>query len=301
MVGLTTKLLLALMNDLVSNCEEKRCTVAVKNILLAYNGGVSSKAAVNAAILMHKKYDAHVTGLLAHGHSRINANMRSWMPKSMRASLKEMEAEANAKIRQKFFFGTADIDPDKLHWIEERGRSNATVAEYARMYDLTVVGQHDVLQGSEHLELHPDQIAIKSGRPVLILPKDWAATEVNEHAVLAWNGRRTATRALADAMQILETKKLITVLTVDTGKLCESLKGIDVETALQRHGVQVKSVRIRSEGRSVGQAILDFCQQQNAGLLVTGTYEHSVFREGLVGGVTNKIVSEAKLPVLMSH
>jgi len=276
--------------------------MAVKNILLAYNGSASSEAALKAAILMHAKHDTHVTGLLAHGCSKIDANLRPWMPNSMRESLLEMEDEANKRIEAQFFSSAqAHIAGDKLHWIAERGRSNATVSEYARMFDITVVGQHDALLGAEHLELHPDRIAVKSGRPVLVFPKDWDEPNINEHAVLAWDGRRTATRALADAMQILETKKLITVLTVDNGKIGEPLKGIDVEVALRRHGIEVEMVRVKSQGRSVGQTILDYCDERGAGLLVTGAYEHSVFREELMGGVTNKLVRQAKLPVLMSH
>ena len=276
--------------------------MAVRNLLVAYNASPSADAALRAALLMHRKYDAHVTGLLAHYGSRIDVSMPQWMPESMKASLRELEAAEHERIATRFRESAAAVVPaDMLHWIDERGRADATAAQYARMYDVTIVGQHDVMRGAEHLGLHPDRIALKSGRPVLVVPKVWDAHAIHEHAVLAWNGRRAAARALADAMQILETKQLVTVVTVESGDLGQPLHGIDVETALRRHGVNVEMVKLAPGRGSVGATIIEYCTERGAGLIVTGAYEHSMFREQLVGGVTATLVAEATLPVLMSH
>lgn len=276
--------------------------MSVKNILCAYNGAPSSDVALRAAVLMHKKYNAHVTGLFAYGGSRIDSNLRSWMPKTLQSSLLKVENDLCENVESQFRKITeAKVQGDYLHWISEKGRSNATVADYARMFDITVVGQFDSVLGAEHVELRPDHIALRSGRPVLMIPKNWSEDAISDHAVLAWDGRRTATRALADAMQILETKRLITVLTIDNGKKIAPLNGICVEDALTRHGVEVERVHVKPKGRTVGQAILDYCKETEATFLVAGAYEHSIFREELVGGVTNTIVSQADIPVLISH
>ena len=49
---------------------------------------------------------------------------------------------------------------------------------------------------------------------MLIVPRDGAPEALGDRAFVAWDGRRSAARALADAMQILETKSLVTILTV---------------------------------------------------------------------------------------
>lgn len=276
--------------------------MGIKNILLAYNSSNSSKAALRAALLMQKKYDAHLTGLLAQGPTQVDSDLRSWLPKSMRNTLLEMQHKATLEIEQDFLSTVkGSLNPEKLHWIAQRGAANPTVAEYARMYDVTVVGQYDVLPGTEHLELQPQKIALRSGRPVLVIPKNWQGSEINDHAILAWDGRKTATRALADAMSILETKKFITVLTVNKGKLGKPLKGIDVATAIERHGVAVETVTIKPKGQSIASAILSYAEQQQAGLIVTGAYEHSAFREDLIGGVTNELSNNTSIPLLLSH
>jgi len=276
--------------------------MAVKNILCAYNGSGSSDAALRGCFLMHKQYDAHVTGLLAHGGSQLDERLLTWIPKSLQQPILELEQSTNQKIEEQFFNNAAGaIAANKLHWVSDEGRSNHTVAEHARMFDLTVMGQFDPLVGHEHLELYPDQVAIMSGRPVLIFPRDWNLSQIPESAVLAWDGKRTASRALFDSMQILETKKKIVVLMVDTGKRFPPGNGLDIKEALNRHGVEVDLVTVKANGKPVGEVILDYCDRTNAELLVMGAYQHSVFREDLVGGVTNTIITQAALPVLLSH
>lgn len=53
--------------------------------------------------------------------------------------------------------------------------------------------------------------------------------------------------------------------------------------------------------RGAGATILDACTELGAGLLIMGAYEHSKFSEDLLGGATRDILSDARLPVLMSH
>lgn len=276
--------------------------MAIKNILVAYNGSESSDAAVHAAVLAHEKYGAHVTGLLAHASATSRLGRYTWVPETVRQTLDTLEADAHAGIHERFSQAIAGRVPEgRLHWIESSGESDATVADYARMYDLTIVGRRDILQGAKRLELHPDRIAMRSGRPVLVVPRDYRPEQIHEHAVLAWDGHRTATRAMNDAMQILETKQKVTVLSVDDGERGRSLDGIDVATALARHEIDVEVAERPLGGKGVGQTILDFCDEEGAGLLVMGAYEHSMFREELFGGVTRFVLEHAKLPILISH
>ncbi|MCP4995312.1 MAG: universal stress protein, partial [Gammaproteobacteria bacterium] len=37
------------------------------------------------------------------------------------------------------------------------------------------------------------------------------------------------------------------------------------------------------------------------GLLVMGAYEHSKFRQSIVGGVTSSVLKKAKIPIIISH
>lgn len=274
--------------------------MAIKNLLVAYNGSKASDAALHNAMLMQRKYAAHVTGLLVQGDPRAVGRGLPWMPESIRNTIATAASEAAGKLQERFRQATSGAPAERIHWIDSRGESNATVAEYGRLFDLTVLGTHEDMGSKEHLELHPDRIALISGRPVLVFPAGHLAKEIVEHAVLAWDGSRAAARAMNDAMQILETKALVTVVTVGKKRAGATPRGIDVETALARHGVRTERVTLKESG-SIARTILDHCATCGAGLLVMGAYEHSKFREDFLGGVTQTVLREAQLPVFLSH
>jgi len=276
--------------------------MAIKNLLVAYGGSESSDAALDCALFMRDKYDAHVTGLLTHNFAPVKQMIANWIPEDVRDSVQKAQARAVRNIEERFKERTASSPAsDRIHWISKRGEGNETVATYARYYDLTILGRFDAVHGEEQQELHPDMIAMVSGRPVLLVPREFDMSTFNEHAVVAWDGRRASARALGDVMQILKTKSLVTVITVVDGSPEVRLPEIDVATSLRRHGVNAEQLALQSDGKSVGDRILEFLQQAQPKLLVMGAYEHSKFRQSIVGGVTNTVLKEARVPVILSH
>jgi nucleotide-binding universal stress UspA family protein len=276
--------------------------MALKNLLIAYSGSESSDAALEFALFIRNKYDAHLTGLLAHHFSPINSNVASWIPEEVRKNIKEAQLQAVKDIQARFLQRVAD-DParDKIHWIVKSGEGDATVARYARFYDQTIVGRFDAVHGENQPELHPDSIAMVSGRPVLLVPRDFDVSTFTEHAVVAWDGRRASARALADSIEILKTKDRVSVVTVEDGSSETAFPEINVETALRRHGVKVERVILEREGKSVGKRLLEYLDQAQPKLLVMGAYEHSKFRQSIVGGVTSSVLTQAKMPIIISH
>lgn len=274
----------------------------IKNILIAYGGSESSDAALEFALHIREKYDAHLTGLLAYNFTPVNVNVSSWIPDDMRDSIRAEQERLVKGIEERFQHKTAENPAaDKIHWISKSGEGDATVAQYARLFDITVIGRYDAVHGEDNQELHPDKIAMISGAPVLLVPREFDVATFNEHAVLAWDGRRAAARALSDAMQILKTKSLVTVITVGEDNDELSVPGMDVETALQRHGIKTELQKLEKGGKSISERILEYLEEAQPKLLVMGAYEHSKFRQSIVGGVTSNVLKNAKLPIMISH
>ncbi|MDF9301962.1 universal stress protein [Tritonibacter mobilis] len=272
--------------------------MAIKNLLVAFNGNEASESALHVAARMQKKYGAHVTGLLAHEGRRDRFAARSWVPDNVRGILQKSIAAEEAEVEARFRKIVADAPQDRVHWISLAGKPDGTVAQYACMYDLTIVGTPLANDRSEDA-LHPERIALKSGRPVLIVPSTVDPDSMNRPTVLAWDGQRAAARAMNDAMLILETKQQVDVLSI--GDIRPSLQGIDVIEALERHGITCQRVRRDGSVHRAGRDILTYCKEIDAGLLVMGAFEHSVFREELLGGTTSTVLRHMTLPVLMSH
>jgi nucleotide-binding universal stress UspA family protein len=278
--------------------------MSIKNILVAYNGLPGSGTALSGAVLMQQYFDAHVTGLFAHGNPFLSRQInRTWMPRRVQEAIMEAADSPTADIQQKFHEICKDVPADKLHWIDSGGSVQRTVARYARLFDMTVVGMHEanVDNNMAHIEIHPDRVAFDSGRPVMTFPANYQGTVFNGRAVVAWDGGRAAARALADAMQILENEAEVEIVSVGRSPLADSLPGIDVGMVLARHDVNVILTELPREKRPIADTLVEHCEKTGASLLVMGAYEHSPLREGLIGGVTHDIALRAKTPVLMSH
>lgn len=277
--------------------------MTIKNILVAYNGLPGSNTALRGAVLMQQYYGAHLTGLFAHGNPFLSRQMKPWMPKKIQDAIIEVAESPNQDVQDKFRSTCATVPAGKLHWIDSGGSVQQTVARYARLFDITVVGMHESNQNQnlKHIEIYPDRVTFDSGRPVIIFPANFTGSVFGKRAVVAWDGRRAAARALADAMQILKTEDEVEIVTVGRPPFARSVPGIDVAMILDRHDVKVTLTELPKSKASIADTLVDYCETSGASLLVMGAYEHSPLREGLIGGVTHDIALRAKIPVLMSH
>ncbi|HSF91566.1 MAG TPA: universal stress protein, partial [Paracoccaceae bacterium] len=149
-----------------------------------------------------------------------------------------------------------------------------------------------------HMAVHPDVVARNSGRPVIVVPAGYRTESLGDVAVIAWDGRRAAARAVADAMNVLENKSKVTVLSVSKPDQTD-LSSID--DLLARHGINFTNEVQPKGAETIASRILGTVEKSGAGLLIMGAYEHSKFAEDIFGGVTNEVLKKSTVPVLLSH
>jgi nucleotide-binding universal stress UspA family protein len=175
------------------------------------------------------------------------------------------------------------------------------VTEYARLRDLTIV---PVPEGDFIDQWYAETIIFGSGRPTVILPQTRKRAEpfALNTVVVAWDFSRTASRAVADAMPILERAKRVCVLTVINEKpIGTKRSGSELTKHLARHGVSAVLDEVDAEGRAIGNAFEAHLAYRNADLLVMGAYGHSRIREFILGGATRSMLAHPPVPVFLSH
>ncbi len=208
--------------------------------------------------------------------------------------------EKEAKVQQEFRDATAVVPEDKQHWIAMSGSPDETVAMHAVMYDMTVVGQHSINTNAA-IDLHPERIARKSGRPVLMIPKELDEDAINRRAVLVFDARAASTRVLHDAMQILETKNHVDIVSFGD-EVVRPDNSISVVEFLRRHGISADRIRLPRRPRHIGEDIIAYCKKVNAGTLFMDIYGRGSMRdEILFGGATRYVLEHSKIPVLVSR
>lgn len=174
--------------------------------------------------------------------------------------------------------------------------------QHARYADLTVLGT-----GQREAPARRRLFAALlggSGRPVLLVPEDWAGDGRVEHVVLAWKSSREAARALHDAMPLLARARSVDLLMVDHDferDSCADPMGFLLGSHLQRHGIAAELVRRSAEHSSVGEVVAAHARESGADLIVAGGYSHPRLLEDVLGGVTRHLLEHAPVPVLFSH
>lgn len=278
--------------------------MAIKDLLIAYDGNEASQRALEFAVQMSRKYGATVTGISVSKPESFESHLRKWIPDNVKESMvaarldamREIEARFRAQLTALGFTGES-------HWIVEEGAPDLTLARSVRFFDMLLIGQFVSAFSTEHHTVDPHELLQRAGKPIIIVPRDYKVRPFKEEAAVAWDGSRNAARALTDAMQILETKKKLYILAAKSdkhGRDLGELPGLDLTVHLNRHGIASEVISL--DGSSgVGAAILERCEVLQPDVLVMGAYGRAKFGSQMFGGVTRHILQHHKLPVLLSH
>jgi nucleotide-binding universal stress UspA family protein len=181
------------------------------------------------------------------------------------------------------------------------GPAGGILAQTARLYDLTIVGQPDSSAPTCD-DMLPEAVLFGSGRPILLVPYIHRGPLKIDNAMICWDGSRTAARAVHDSLPFLRMADKIEVVTVDEAKTMQDAVSAAALTAhLDRHNLQARIERLTSAEISVHNAILSYAADRNIDFIVMGGYGHSQLREFILGGVTRGIFESLTVPALMAH
>lgn len=175
------------------------------------------------------------------------------------------------------------------------------VTERAKMHDITIVPVGADL-GTQHYVA--ECVIFGSGRPTLILPEAQQGNGGLHPDVVgvAWDFSRPAARAVADALPILKRAKSVHIVTITQEKtIATGLASGELARHLAHHGIEAKLEEEKAAGRSIGEALEEWAAARRIDLLVMGAYGHSRLRDFVLGGATKSVISQPKLPVLLSH
>ncbi len=141
-----------------------------------------------------------------------------------------------------------------------------------------------------------------TGKPILVVPMGYTVRPFREYAAVAWDGGVRAARALTDAMQILETKNRLDVISVGTEMMADNRPDDrDILRHLKRHGIDARAIMLPRSAGGIGATLIDYCVKNDPDVLVMGAYGHARLREDLFGGVTRQMLRTSPVPLMIAH
>lgn len=279
--------------------------MSIKNILIHIDDSGQVDSRLDVAVALARTHDAHLAAVYAVPEAFIPPYADGgYVPADLIESQAERAREQAAAARTRFeeHMGRVGMESE---WREAEGYAADVVGLNAKYADLTVVGQADPDDPKNYPNPGlPAEVALGAGRPVLVVPYIGTSQEVGKNVLVAWNGSREATRAVNDALPILERADKVTVLAVNPrsgGSDHGDVPSADIALHLARHGVKAEAAQTVSSDIDVGDVILSRISDLGADLAVMGAYGHSRMRELMMGGVTRDLLRHMTIPVLMSH
>ncbi len=143
------------------------------------------------------------------------------------------------------------------------------------------------------------ELLSQSTRPVILAPDRPVSNELGNRVVIAWKQSAEACRAIAAAMPIIERAKSVLIVSVGQNKGEKPLLALQDYVSL--HGKNVESTVVASTGEETGEQLIDLAAEEPGSILVAGAFSHRRWREEVFGGVTDFLLRNADIPVLMMH
>jgi nucleotide-binding universal stress UspA family protein len=275
-----------------------------KSILVHLDLTEDCAARARQAIDVALHFNAQLVGLAicpalvipGTGHTEVTVRMLTEQWERYQSSL----VDAAAKFER-------DARIQEVAEVESRvaiGEADRVLCLHARYADLLIIGQAGGESGDGVPRRAVEHVVLDAGRPVLIIPYTGSGATLGERVLVAWNASREATRALTDALPLLQRARSVDVVTVNAHAEREGhgeLPGADVALYLARHSVRANVHPTHAGDVDVGEWLLSRAADLGTDLIVMGAYGHSRFREMVLGGTTRTMLASMTVPVLMAH
>ncbi len=277
---------------------------AFKDLLVVLDTSRRCGVRLDVATALAARFSGHLTGLYVSPPPQVPAMIESQLtPELIELQMRTL-SEATDRV-QELFRRRGEGPGFTSEWRVREGEAGEVATLHARYADVSIVGQvdpeSDELGAAGDL---PERVVLGAGRPVLVVPYAGTFKTVGQRVLVAWNAGREATRAVNDALPLLEGASKVTVLAINPrGGLHGhgEVPGADIALHLARHGVRAEASAIKSDDVDVGALLLSQAADLNADLIVMGAYGHSRLREVMLGGATREILRSMTVPVLLSH
>jgi nucleotide-binding universal stress UspA family protein len=255
---------------------------------------------VQVAADLADRFRAHLIGIAGWAPMSIfTAEDAPAKPAPEDLHLQDMQTLLDQKGKQ--FCAAVGTGGRRAEWRSVLDVPTEAVAREARAADLVIIG-NERENPNPFRALDPASLILKTGRPVLTVPKGISSLAPRRIAI-AWKDVREARRAVADALPFLQKAESVMIVEVleERGGEQASRHVEDVAKYLSRHRIEIVAQRVRPADVTVANSLLRLIADENINLLVTGGYGHSRLGEWAFGGATRDLLAECPICCLFSH
>lgn len=284
--------------------------MTIARILLAAPGTEGGRAAIETALLLARRFGAHVEAVNVRRNPR---DAVAFMTEGMTgAVIEEIVATAERDIGRLAAKAAADLEEvagrlgvtlatessgeGSAVFRQETGREDEVIAEQGRLSDLVVAPRP---AGDAREEVVAEAVLMESGSGLLLVPPD-GASDLAGNAAIAWNGSAEAARAVHRALPLLKQSHEVAIMAPEEG----SMRGPGPDRLaayLALHDIHCHVHRLPTNWTNIGETLTATAREESASFIVMGAFSQGKLRQLILGGATRFMLNRAELPVLFTH
>ncbi len=207
----------------------------IKDLVVNLSTAADDNIAATYAISMAREFDAHLAAV-AFAYEAVPVAMlgndmaAEWIDELMN----EAEADAKAAVARFEEATRGSGISSEVRWMTASFAGTGDVfGRIARRFDLSVVRQ-SVPDDKTPNPLTIEAALFDSGRPVLVVPYIHKSGIKLDRILVAWDGSRSAARAVGDAMPLLKHAKTVEVVVVGDRPKSKEIPGADHGTVIEQ-------------------------------------------------------------------
>jgi nucleotide-binding universal stress UspA family protein len=287
--------------------------MALKDLLVYVDQSKHASERLRLAADLARRHQSRLTALYVREMNPAQLHEQSVAELGQGSS--EAITRTNRRIRQSIDEAVTRLrsaleDVEREHGLEVEWRcldgvASTLVPQHARFADLCILSQDTSAVATATGYTFSEQLLFVTGRPVVFVPAQGSFNALGRHILVAWNSSRASTRAVNDALPLIERAEKVTLLAVNPAEFAERYGALPPQQMvehLKRHGASAEGIWLNNiPTGSIADVVQAEAHKVGADLIVAGTFGHPRLWEKMMGGVTADLLARMKLPVLMSY
>ena len=190
-------------------------------------------------------------------------------------------------------------DNPQVVWTEEVGHEEEIISRIGRLSDLLIFPKPDVhSEFSQTVALNTALFG--TGKPVLVIERALPISAILENVVLSWNGSVESARAISMSIPLIKNARNVHVFVAGNSTKTK-VSTIELLKYLKQHEIKCVTEQWVQSRKSVGSELLKHAKGIDASLIVMGAYTQNRFQKLILGGVTEYVLQNTKIPIFLVH